>query len=73
MLSGRSELSVGFDGTKPKSSDWPSMAAVANAVCAPRNNLPPSVVLPEVLIHREGRVIPGQFAGEIGRIATPCS
>ena len=29
MLSGRSELSFGFDGTKPKSSDWPSMAAVA--------------------------------------------
>ena len=33
MLTGRSELSVGFDGTKPKSSDWPSMAAVANAIC----------------------------------------
>ena len=71
MLSGRSELSVGFDGTKPKSSDWPSIAAVANAVCQPRNNVPPSVVLPEVLIHREGRVIPGQFAGEMGSNRNP--
>jgi Protein of unknown function (DUF1501) len=71
MLSGRSELSVGFDGTKPKNSDWPSMAAVANTVCTGRNNLPPSIVLPEVLIHREGRVIPGQFAGEMGAHRDP--
>jgi hypothetical protein len=28
--------------------------------------LPPAVILPEPLIHREGRVIPGQFAGEMG-------
>ena len=39
----------------------------------PRNNLPPAVVLPETLIHREGRVIPGQFAGEMGPTATRCS
>ncbi len=71
MLSGRSELSVGFDGTKPKSSDWPSIAAVANAVCQAKNNVPPSVVLPEVLIHREGRVIPGQFAGVMGSNRNP--
>jgi len=29
------------------------------------------VVLPEVLIHREGRVIPGQFAGEMGPSRDP--
>ena len=71
MLCGRSELSVGFDGTKPKNSDWPSMAAVANAVCPARNNVPPSVVLPEILIHREGRVIPGQFSGAMGPHRNP--
>ncbi len=71
MLSGRSQLPVGFDGTKPKSGDWPSMAAVAHSVCAARNNLPPAVVLPEILIHREGRVIPGQFAGEMGPHRNP--
>ncbi len=71
MLSGRSELSLGFDGTKPKESDWPSIAAIANAVCTAKNNLPPSVVLPEILIHREGRVIPGQFAGAMGSQRNP--
>jgi hypothetical protein len=71
MLSGRSQLPVGFDPSKPKASDWPSMAAIAGALCPPRNNIPPSVVLPEVLIHREGRIIPGQFAGEMGAHRNP--
>src|SRR5207245_207755 len=30
------------------------------------NNLPPAVVLPEMLIHFSRRVIPGQFAGLMG-------
>ncbi len=71
MLTGRSQLPVGFDPSKPKPTDWPSIAAIANDVCRPRNNLPPAVVLPEVLIHREGRVIPGQFAGEMGPHRNP--
>ncbi len=71
MLTGRNKLPVGFNASKPMPSDWPSMAAVANAVCPPRNNVPPAVVLPEVLIHREGRVIPGQFAGEMGPQRNP--
>jgi hypothetical protein len=71
MLTGRAQLPPGFDSSKPKPGDWPSIAAVANTVCPPRNNLPPSVVLPEVLIHREGRVIPGQFAGEMGPHRNP--
>jgi hypothetical protein len=66
MLTGRSKLPAGFDNNKPKPSDYPSMAAIATQVLTPRNNLPPAVVLPETLIHREGRVIPGQFAGEMG-------
>ncbi len=71
MLSGRAKLPIGFDASKPKPTDWPSIAAVANAVCPPRNNVPPAVVLPEVLIHRTGRVIPGQFAGEMGAQRDP--
>jgi hypothetical protein len=66
MLSGRSDLPPGFDPGKARPSDWPSMAAVAGALTLPRNNLPPAVVLPEKLIHNTGRVIPGQFAGEMG-------
>lgn len=67
MLTGRTELPAGFNGSKPQPTDWPSIAAVAG-YAAPRkpNNLPPAVVLPETLIHWSGRTIPGQFAGQMG-------
>ncbi len=72
MLTGRSILPAGFNTSKPMPTDWPSLAAVAGAVMTPRNNnLPPAVVLPETLIHRTGRVIPGQFAGEMGSHRDP--
>jgi hypothetical protein len=66
MLTGRSTLPVGFDPSKPKPTDWPSLAAIAGYLTRPRNNLPPAAILPEPLIHREGRAIPGQLAGEMG-------
>jgi hypothetical protein len=66
MLSGRTPLPPGFSGNMPKPTDWPSLAAIAGAVTRPRNNLPPAVVLPERLVHFSGRVIPGQFAGQMG-------
>ena len=66
MLTGRSDLPPGFDPGKPKESDWPSIAALAAEQLAPRAHLPPSMALPEKLIHRTGRVIPGQFAGLLG-------
>jgi len=65
MLTGRSDLPTGFDARKPKDTDHPSIAAIANHVL-PHNNLPPAIVLPEILVHRTGRVIPGQFAGYMG-------
>ena len=66
MLTGRSDLPPGFDPSLPRSADWPSVAAIAGALTASRNNLPPAVILPEKLVHSTGRVIPGQFAGELG-------
>ncbi len=66
MLTGRTPMPPGFDASKPKPTDWPSVASVANHMVAPRNNLPPAVILPELLVHRESRVIPGQLAGEMG-------
>lgn len=66
MLSGRTELPPTFRADRPTPEDWPSIAAVAGRVTPPPNNLPPAVVLPEKLIHRTGRVIPGQFAGRMG-------
>lgn len=71
MLTGRSELPRGFDASKPKDSDWPSIAAVANSAVRPRNNLPPVIVLPERLVHNTGRVIPGQFGGLMGAQRNP--
>lgn len=71
MLTGRTEMPVGFDPNKPKESDYPSIAAVAGALLPPQNNLPPAIVLPEKLVHRTGRVIPGQFGGQMGRHRDP--
>lgn len=71
MLTGRSKLPPSFSGNKPQDSDWPSIAAVAGAVLPRANNLPPAVVLPERLIHTSGRIIPGQFAGQMGRNRDP--
>jgi hypothetical protein len=71
MLTGRSDLPVGFDPRKAKDSDYPSIAAIAGRVLPQRNNLPPAVVLPEKLRHREGRMIGGQFAGQMGKQYDP--
>jgi hypothetical protein len=71
MLSGHSDLPVGFDPSAPRPNDWPSIAAVAGALCGQRNNLPPAVVLPEKLVHNTGRVLPGQFGGILGARRDP--
>lgn len=71
MLSGRTELPAGFNPNAPRPNDWPSIAAVAGAVSKPRNNLPPAAVLPDRIVHNSGRVIPGQFAGMMGRQREP--
>ena len=59
-------MPAGFDPNSPKSTDWPSMIAVAGRMLPARNNLPPAVVLPEKLIHTTGRVLHGQFGGMMG-------
>ena len=66
MLSGRTPLPIGFNPSLPKPTDHPSIAALMGALLPERNGLPSSVILPEKLIHRTGRVIPGQFAGVMG-------
>ncbi|MDA0814265.1 MAG: DUF1501 domain-containing protein [Verrucomicrobia bacterium] len=66
MLTGRSDIPVGFSPNKPTPSDWPSIAALANKTLVPRTNLPASMVLPEKIVHNTGRTIPGQFSGMLG-------
>jgi hypothetical protein len=71
MLTGRSQLPPGFSASSPMPTDWPSIAAIAVAATQPRNNLPPAAVLPEKLVHYSGRIIPGQFAGQMGSLREP--
>jgi hypothetical protein len=66
MLSGRTDMPAGFDPSAPKPTDHPSVAAIVGSLALPTNNLPPAIVLPEKLIHRTGRTLPGQFAGVMG-------
>ncbi|MFK5920828.1 MAG: DUF1501 domain-containing protein [Verrucomicrobiota bacterium] len=65
MLTGHSDIPAGFDPTQPKDSNYPSMAAVINKVIKSRNNLPPSIILPDKIVHRSGRTLPGQSAGQL--------
>lgn len=71
MLTGRSELPAGFDPSRPKPSDWPSIPALVSSVLPARDILPPAIVLPEKIVHRTGRTVPGQFAGMLGRTREP--
>lgn len=66
MLTGHSQLPVGFDPNSPKRTDRASIASIVGYAQGRRNNLPPAVVLPERLVHSTGRVIPGQGSGEMG-------
>lgn len=66
MLTGRSVMPAGFNPNQPSATDEPSIASLVGAVVRSRNNLPPAVVLPEKLVHRTGRIIPGQFGGRMG-------
>jgi hypothetical protein len=69
LLTGRLDLPVGFSlQNVPNPHEWPSMPALVNFAKngRGRNNLPPSVVLPEPSINEAGKVRPGQYAGRLG-------
>jgi hypothetical protein len=71
MFTGRSQLPPGYNPSMPKPGDWPSIMSVVGDATRPRNNLPPAAILPEKLVHNSGRVIPGPFAGQMGRQRDP--
>ncbi|NNE90932.1 MAG: DUF1501 domain-containing protein [Verrucomicrobiales bacterium] len=71
MLTGRSPMPTGFDPGKPKESDFPSISALAGHLLPAGKTLPSAMVLPEKIVHRTGRTIPGQFAGQLGRHYDP--
>jgi hypothetical protein len=72
ILTGRTPMPPGYNGNKPQSTDWPSIASVVgDSLPKTTNNLPPAVVLPERLVHYSGRVLPGQFGGLMGSRRDP--
>lgn len=71
MLTGRSQLPPSFQAGLPKSDDWPSIAAIANALTRRNGTLPPAAVLPEILKNPSARVASGQFAGVMGARRNP--
>lgn len=71
MLTGRGRAPVGFNPSRPEATDYPSIASIVGQLAPWRNNLPSSAVLPFHLIHTTGRVIPGQFAGQMGQRHDP--
>ncbi len=73
MLTGRSEQNAGFRGDRvPRPSDYPSIASiVGDRLVSRNNNLPPSIVLPERLVHWSGGVIPGAYGGVMGNRRDP--
>ena len=76
MLTGQSNLPVGFNPNAPSRTDHPSIASkIGHALSQSRelspNNLPPAVVLPERLVHNTARVLPGQHGGMMGQAADP--
>lgn len=51
---------------RSQSNDLPSIASIVGTECVPKNNLPPAVVLPKKLVHKNGHLIPRQLAGVMG-------
>ena len=71
MLTGRSQAPVGFNPSAPRPNDFPSIAAIAGNLVPQRNGLPSAAVVPFNYIHHTFRVVPGQFAGEMGHRHDP--
>ncbi len=72
MLTGVSAEPAGFNASKPKKTDDPSIAAITNSLLKPRGHAPtPVIVMPDKIVHRTGRTIPGQFAGRMGPARDP--
>ena len=78
MLTGRSPAPLGFNPSAPRPGDFPAITAMVGHLL-PRirppspsgrgvggEGLPAAAVVPFHFIHHTGRVIPGQYAGELG-------
>ncbi|MEK6257089.1 MAG: DUF1501 domain-containing protein [Planctomycetota bacterium] len=71
MLTGKSAVPPTYRSMTPQSIDLPCIAAIAGATSQRRDHLPPSVVLPEKLVHSNSGTFSGQFAGMLGNTHEP--
>jgi hypothetical protein len=71
MLTGRSPAPLGFNPSAPRPGDFPAITAMAGHLLPGRHDLPSAAVVPFHYIHHSGRIIPGQFAGELGQRHDP--
>ena len=71
MLTGRSQAPLGFNPSMPRPGDHASIASMAGHLVPGRHGLPSSAVVPFNYIHHSGRIIPGQYAGELGHRHDP--
>src|SRR6478752_6061369 len=75
MLTGRTQAPVGFNPSMPRPGDFPSIASIVGALLPSLSGrgggLPSSSVVPFNYIHHSGRLIPGQYAGELGHRHDP--
>ena len=71
MLTGHSQAPIGFNPSMPRPGDFPSITSIAGNLVPKRNGLPSAAVVPFNYIHHTGRIIPGQFAGEMGHRHDP--
>lgn len=77
MLTGKSAVPPTYRSMTPQSVDAPCIAAIAGYATSrlkserPAGHLPPSVVLPEKLVHSNSGTYSGQFAGLLGHKHEP--
>ena len=71
MLTGRSDTPRGFSGNMPQATDHPSIVSQVGYLLRDRSRLPAAAVIPDMLTHHSGRIIPGQFGGVMGERHDP--
>lgn len=67
LLTGRTDLPVGFDAGASTRFDWPSIPATVTYALHGQTELPPAMILPQPSINEVGKVRPGQYAGRLGK------
>ncbi len=67
LFTGRLDMPPAFNPNKvPSVNEWPSIPSLVTYATQGKNNLPPSIVLPEPSVNEAAKFRPGQYAGRLG-------